>query len=326
MTEASINIYKELYRPAAAAGKEAILKTLAYFDVFQYPLTAAELKQFARVYMNENDLHNWLSDLRTKELIFCINGYYLLHNDPALCLRRKNGNERAGQLLKKAEKIARFLYLFPFVKAVGISGSLSKNFADEKADIDFFIITQANRLWIARTFMHFFKKFTFLTGRQHYYCMNYYLDEAALRLDDRNIFSASEIKTLLPVCGEGVMKDFFGHNQWADDYLPACDFRTQTMKDPKVSWLKRTAEGLLNSKAGDRLETFFMRLTQKRWNKKEERGKRNEKGLTMGLISGKHFARSNPGGLQEKILNAYRQRVIELLRKHSQTTDVLLPL
>ncbi len=117
--------------------------------------------------------------------------------------RRQQGNLRAEQLLPKAMKIGRFLSVFPYVRGIGISGSLSKMYAHEKADFDFFIITKANRLWIARTFMHLFKKLTFLTGKQHYYCMNYYLDEKALKLRDQNIYTAVEAITLIPVSGKG---------------------------------------------------------------------------------------------------------------------------
>ena len=52
----------------------------------------------------------------------------------------------AATLLARAEKIAKLFYKFPYVRAVGVSGSVSKNFADENADIDYFIITKANRL------------------------------------------------------------------------------------------------------------------------------------------------------------------------------------
>jgi len=84
--------------------------------------------------------------------------FYCLFNNYALAERRKKGNDAAAKLLKKADKAANFIAAFPFVKGVAISGSLSKKFADEDADIDFFIITAANRLWLARTFLHLFLK------------------------------------------------------------------------------------------------------------------------------------------------------------------------
>jgi hypothetical protein len=35
----------------------------------------------------------------------------------------------------------------------------------------------------------------------------------------------------------------------------------------------------------------------------------------MGLITGKHFARSNPGDFQEKVLEKYEKRVREIYTK-----------
>src|SRR6202022_4223033 len=95
-----------------------------------------------------------------------------------------------------------------------------------RSDIDFFIITKANRLWIARTLMHLFKKLTFLTGHQGWYCMNYYVDEEALQIEEKNIFTATELITLLPVCGNGTMEEFFRANNWASSYFPNYAIRT----------------------------------------------------------------------------------------------------
>jgi predicted nucleotidyltransferase len=47
--------------------------------------------------------------------------------------------------IKKAKAVAKFLSWFPYIRGIAISGSLSKNFADENSDLDFFIITAANR-------------------------------------------------------------------------------------------------------------------------------------------------------------------------------------
>ena len=303
-----------------AACKKGILEALTYFDIFHYPLTSGEIRQFLCVKVDENFLNKCLIELQEEKITYLLNGYYSIQNNPLLVHRRKQGNQLAEKLLDRALRIGRFLYQFPFVSAVGISGSLSKNYADEKADIDFFIVTKANRLWIARTLMHLYKKLTFLTGRQHFYCMNYYVDESALLLEERNIFTAIEIKTLLPVSGEKTIKLFFDANTWTGDYLPACNYRPQEKIDHRVSLLKRIFEWLLNGKIGNRLENYFFHLTQNRWKRKMEKGKRNKKGQTMDLITGKHFARSNPGGFQEKVLALYEQKLSELKQSEYQVT------
>ena len=119
-----------------------ILKVLAYFDIFQYPLSQNEIRQFLGDTSLEAGLDKVLQQMLASQTIFFHNGFYSLHNNPLLSHKRVEGNQRAEKLLPKADKIGRFLFLFPFVRAIGISGSLSKNFADENADIDYFIITK----------------------------------------------------------------------------------------------------------------------------------------------------------------------------------------
>ena len=294
---------------APASGREEVLRILLYFDIFHYPLTAAEIRQYLAEPTAEADLDSWIQHLTDQQEVFLHNGFYSVQNNPLLALRRKQGNERAEKLLVKGLRIGRFLYQFPFVKAIGISGSLSKNYADEKADIDFFVITSSNRLWLARTIMHLYKKLTFITGRQHYFCMNYYVDEKALELDEKNIFTAIEIKTLLPVQGQATLQSFNNLNEWADSWLPGFAPRIQVTADRHDNWFKRFVQWLWNGKTGNRLDDFLMRTTQRRWDKKQKLGKRNVKGLPMDLDTGKHFARSNPGAFREKVLQAYHDKL-----------------
>jgi hypothetical protein len=49
-----------------------------------------------------------------------------------------------------------------------------------------------------------------------------------------------------------------------------------------------------------------MKITHRRWTKKMSKGALNHEGHEMHLQLGKHFARSNPGHFQEKLLNAYQ--------------------
>jgi hypothetical protein len=296
-------------RGTAATG---VLKALAYFDIFQYPLTKKEIRQYLDQSISEEELEEALKVLLINEYIFLQNGFFSLQDNPLPACKRIKGNQRASQLLPKAERIGRFLYRFPFVRGIGISGSLSKNFAEDKADIDFFIITKKNRLWIARTLMHLFKKLTFLAGQQHFYCMNYYVDEQVLLLHEQNIFTAIEIKTLLPVSGEEAIDQFFTTNQWCNTWLPACEFRKPSKKDTTRHPFKQMAEWICANRVGDWIDDQLMRISNRRWKRKEKSGKRNQKGVVMGLRTDKHFARSNPGSFQEKVLKLYKERLDQL--------------
>jgi len=250
--------------------------------------------------------------------------FFSLRNDPQLALRRIRGNQRADQLLVIADKVSRFLYQFPYVRGIGISGSLSKHFADEDADIDYFIITRRNRLWIARTLMHLYKKWSILRGRQHWYCMNYFIDEDALEIEEKNIFTATELITLLPACGNGGLVRFFDANDWVTRFLPRYQHRSApTPSNPRAGFWKRVLERMLNNRAGDKLDDLLRRLTSHRWNKKEKRGALDGKGHRMSLRTGKHFSRPNPDMLQKRVLTAYADQLKRLGVHPGQMESIL---
>jgi len=306
---------------AIEKAEQTLLKALAYFDIFNYPLTSGEIKNFLGFRLDEEEFRLAIRELLLAKTIFKFNEFYSLHNNPVTIEQRLQGNRRAKKLLPKAAKIGAFLYKFPYVRAVAVSGSLSKNYADPKADIDFFIITKANRLWIARTFLHLFKKLTFLTGRQHFYCMNYFIDEEALLIREQNIYSAIEVVTLFPVAGPDINNHFFKINKWTKEWFPGYTAKKELNISDKGSFLKNIIEKVLNKKGGDKLDDLFFRWTTHRWQKKEQLGRRNSKGKLMNLVTDKHFSKSDPGAFQEKIVAMYEQKIDQLKNCRPQYFD-----
>jgi predicted nucleotidyltransferase len=246
-------------------------------------------------------------------LVHHIDKFYTLKNDYFLIERRVKGNARAEKMIDTAKKVSNLLVRFPFVRGIAISGSLSKNFADEDADIDLFIITAKNKLWIARTLMHCLKKLTFLVNRQHYFCMNYYIDEQELQIREKNIYTAIEIATLMPLHGDAVFEQFYTANIWTRNFLPHKCMRLTTARPLKRSWLKIFIEMLFNNPVGGALDNLLMKVTTKRWLKKMTQKKRNIKGVIMGMDTGKHYAKPDPKNFQNRLLLKYQVKVLQLL-------------
>ena len=290
-----------------------ILQTVGYFDIFCYPLTVSEIHRFLGKYTTIPEVETGLQELVNKKQLFQLDEFYSLQNDMSIAHQRRKGNERAGRLLPVAYRIGSLLGKFPFVRAVGISGSLSKNYADEQADFDFFIITKTNHLWIARSMLHVLKKLSFLLGKQHWYCMNYFIDEQALVIAEKNIFIATEVLTLKPVCGDEAMSAFFKANQWALDHLPNYPQTASVVYSNTFDpWYKKLVEFLFTNRFGNWLDDWLMRVTEKRWLKKERENQLNIKGDPLGLLAGKHFARLNPEHFQKKFLMLYQKKLEEI--------------
>jgi len=297
--------------------KSDILATIAYFDIFSYPLNSMEIFLFLRHVYDYKEFENSLEALVRNKIIYRFEELYSLQNNPSILHRRRDGNRNARELIKTAKKVASILSWFPYVQGIAISGSLSKNFADEKSDIDLFIITTKNRLWIARTFMHCLKKFAFLINKQHLFCMNYYIDEETLAIPEKNIYTAIEVATLIPLQGEIVFEQFYAANAWFRGYLPNKFLRVASAQKIKRPLLKSLIEKIFDNQFGDMIDHRLMKITASRWIKKTQQKKLNNRGILMSMDATKHFAKPDPENFQNKLINKYEDKVSQLFKQYA---------
>ncbi|XZF13662.1 hypothetical protein ACTHGU_17920 [Chitinophagaceae bacterium MMS25-I14] len=289
----------------------AVHSTLQYHALFRYPLSAAEIHARCQAVCSVADVEEYLHEESLKGNVFRSGDFYTICNDAdALVARRKAGNLRAVKDLKLAGKIGRFLYQFPFVQFVGISGSLSKGYADAKSDFDFFIITKENKLWICRTFLHLFKKLTFLAGQQHKFCMNYFIDERAYRLEEKNIYTATELSSLIPICGKEAYEELALANQWVDDMLPntrGWSNQKETLQDRK-SWFSRAFTAIADFLMPDAVNSFLMKLTDRKWHRKWDRKGYPQEDYRLAFKTTLHISKNHPANYQKKILEQINKK------------------
>ncbi|MDX5431117.1 MAG: hypothetical protein LPK49_08750, partial [Bacteroidota bacterium] len=283
--------------------ERAILNTLGYFDYFRYPLTAEEIHRFLEIELTQEELKNTLFKMMEDQLISSDETFFSLYGKLPLFERRKTSNALALSLLPRARKVGQFLYQFPFVRFVGISGSLSKLYADEHTDFDFFIITAPNRLWIARSLMHAFKKMSFLVGKQHHFCMNYYLDAEHLRIEDENRYTAIELSTLIPVANPALLEQLILENTWLKELVP--NFRIspiQNDKSDRQGTLKRISEWLLNGCIPNAMNRFLMQLTDFKWKRKWKKAGFPEEDYALAFRTREYVSKNHPKNYQKRVL------------------------
>ena len=293
-----------------------ILKTLVYFDRFNHPLTIEEIFAFMPFRYNLITVENALSSLLNDRVVFKTGEFYALQDEPLMADKRIAGHKTAISQLAIAKKIASLLSRFPYVQTVAVSGSLSKFYADENTDIDFFIITSANRLWIARTLMHFFKKLTFIAGKQDWFCMNYYVDENEMGIPEKSLFTAIEIATLLPLQGKDCFTKFMAANSWVNDYFPCYPFSNDA-KEIEKGMIRTAIERILNLHFFDSLENRLMKVTDRRWKKKAAKSKNQNGSHSIGMAVSQHFSKPDPKNFQQRILEEHEQRLKQLVDSYN---------
>jgi len=293
---------------------QSALKALLYYDIFHYPLTAKEVYHFMSTnHVTHEEVQETLNDLSAKGYIFKQDKFYSIQNNQELIHRRVKGNTEAQKWIHPAEKQARLIHSFPFVRAVMVSGSLSKNYMDEKSDLDFFIITAPQRLWIARTLLVIYKKIVLFNSHQHF-CVNYFIDSNHLEIEEKNIFTATELATLIPLCGHFYYKELFEKNRWLNDFLPNHKPRAVAHHYDSQSRIKKAMEKTINFLGGEKWDTFFMKLTGRRWRKMYSDNYSKED-FMIAFKTNKHASKNHPKYYQKKVVNQYSDKLTQFARK-----------
>jgi hypothetical protein len=232
-----------------------ILKVLIYFDIFQYPLTENEI--YERTTLTIDEVRAGLEYWQTKEKVFLVEGYFTLHNDNTFVNLRKKRNKLATKYHSKAQFISKIVSKFPFIRGIFLSGSISKNCMDENSDIDFFIITAPNRLWIARLFCYLFQKI-FLLNSSKYFCYNYIIDNKHLKFDDHSYFIAIEIMSLIPLYGKDSYHAIHQQNTWIKKLFPNFVAQTPTHL-PSKNFIQNCLEKIFDNHLGDHLDSWLLK-------------------------------------------------------------------
>lgn len=283
---------------------DSVLETLKYFHMFRHPLYEAEILKFLRCRANACELQQVLKEMVMQGTVYYSHNMYALENTATIFLKRLAGSDYATYKMKEAERSARIIAMFPFVRCVCVSGSLSKGYADENSDIDFFIITAQNRLWICRTLLHLFKKATFLFNKQHSFCMNYFIDESRACLEEQNIFTATEIATLAPMYNKETFVHFLNQNHsWVLQQLPNVTLGVGTRAEkPKKSIIKKTTEWLLNRMMPATLNRALMNLTDRLWQYKWQKKNYPPEDYTLAMKTKWYVSKQHPLNYQKKVL------------------------
>ncbi|TND09031.1 MAG: hypothetical protein FD123_1434 [Bacteroidetes bacterium] len=292
-----------------------MLRTVIYFDIFNHPLKSTEIQDYCQQSrLRREEITGALHELCRDNFLEEQEGYYFLSGRNILAGIRKERNERAEAYLKKAKRYSKLIASFPFVRSVGISGSLSKGTMDHDGDIDYFIITEPKRLWVCRTLLVLFKK-VFLLNSRKYFCVNYFIDTHELSIPDLNLFTATEIVFIKPMYEGAVFEKFVRANTWVNEFYPNRAETADRHDLPSGNrFFKRSFEKIMRGRLGEALDTFFFRLTLKRWKRKFRNV--DESQFDLNFRSRRNVSKHHPQGFQFKVMNQLAERVFEFEQKH----------
>jgi len=233
--------------------EKEILKTISYFNFFDYQPTFAEIYVFISVKVSKKQLFQSLDILTKKKVIFESKntleeysknnkkytlGRYGIEKLQITNYKLQNLLIRQAESKKKLEKIQSFINVlskFSQIKLIGLSGSMAMMNAVKNDDVDLFIITKHNRLFTGRLISLLWAQIIGvrrkrMTGgklqaenNKDKVCLNLFFDETGLSVPKfkRNEYVAHEVLQMKPLINKDqTYERFLKANEWVCSIFP----------------------------------------------------------------------------------------------------------
>lgn len=226
--------------------KARVLATLSYSAIFSFPLTITEVYQrllapAGGLVVREKTVQlgqvaEALEQLAAEGLVVSKQQYWFLVGSSAEPIQRQGSAQHSRQKMQlvKDELWPRLRWI-PWLKAVGVTGSVSVQNASPDDDIDVIMVAKEGRLWLVRLMVllavagsgrrrpwqaaHSGRSVT------NTWCFNLWLSDSALAVpwSEQDVYSAYEVLQVKWLAGRAkaaVQRDWYQANKWVASYVP----------------------------------------------------------------------------------------------------------
>jgi hypothetical protein len=290
--------------PGVNSLASAVLYTLAYSDVFDYPLSPNEVWRYLiGTRASHPDVERALSTTPGIETNGAV--HYLADREVVAEMRSARA-QIAQAMWPRVRKYASRIARLPFVRMVSLTGALAMINARASDDYDFLIVTEPGYLWLTRAMViALVVRPGALQGDE--VCPNYFITTDNLTFESHDLFTAHELAQMVPLSGKDLYTDLRRQNAWAHAFLPNAQGAPVQLAAPPVAeggWLsRRMAEPLLRNDLGAYLD---------RWEMARKVPQLSDNAASTEVALGRDQCKGHIGAHQRWVYNAFCARVAQL--------------
>jgi hypothetical protein len=237
--------------------KNAILKTMAFFSLYELPLNLYTIHQLLyKQRASFEEVNQAASELVKSGKIIAHDGLYALKpwDDNRLLSNKKEIQKR----WRKVDKFFWVLSIIPFIDHVSIINSLAFGNAHQESDIDFFVVTKPSSLYFVRSMIIvIFRLLGVYKTRQHInerFCFGFYVTSKSPELghvliENEDPLFAFWFASFAPLINISGYHGLVRANSWIYGYFPNFDLTARLtyikQKNPFLRILKGLFEIIL---------------------------------------------------------------------------------
>jgi hypothetical protein len=197
----------------------AIVRSVLYASLFDYPLTLDQLHQA----LIESDrspseiLATFTGSDRVQRVVGYRDGFFFPAGRDDLIAERRHREARSRAFLQRYRSVLRLICAVPYTRMVALSGSVAHLNLERGGDLDLFIVTRGRHVWTVAVTVLLLTKFL---GRRRVVCANLILADSQLTLEQQDLFTANQVIHLKPLIGDELLDDFLAANPFVRRLYP----------------------------------------------------------------------------------------------------------
>ncbi|MDA3839712.1 MAG: hypothetical protein PF572_01355 [Patescibacteria group bacterium] len=208
----------------------AIVETIAFFDLFSFPLTVNEVLKYLKLKSNYVDVSDKLQVLVEKKIVERKGGLFYLYGKEEYVQERKKRYNYSDRKLKIALKMTTLFRFIPWIRLICVANLIGRDNLRDKSDIDLFIVSDKNRLWLTRFFAVMLAKLLNVRPQKNdtkdKICLSFFvsveqMDMSLVRKGENDIYFNYWFLNLAPIYSRGnSFTEFIESNKKIIDEFP----------------------------------------------------------------------------------------------------------
>ena len=242
--------------------KDAIIQTIAYFDLFEYAPTLLDIERWLLKTDESHTLSNIRRALKNDLRIQQCEGLYILRGREALTQTRKHKYTWTEQKWKRTKRYIRLLASMPYVEGIFLVNSMGWHNARQSSDIDLLIVTTPGHIWSARFWttvaMKLLRQRPHEQANERALCLSLYVAADRLNLEPYRLSKADIhytfwVNQCYPLYDSGQYTQFTHENGWIRDTFS------------NIRWASQSERRTITLSRVERMLQYVRRIACNEW-------------------------------------------------------------
>jgi hypothetical protein len=201
------------------ASELAILQSVIYASLFDYPLTLEELhRSLIESAMDEIAiLRTYRACPALRRAVDFREGVFFPAGREHLVAERRRREQWSQAFLQRHRLLLAAMCAIPYVRMIALSGSVAHLNMDGTGDLDLFIVTRGHHVWSVTVAVIVLAK---LLRHRDVTCANFVVADSRLVLEQKDLFTANQTIHLKPLVGASVLTELLRANPFVASFYP----------------------------------------------------------------------------------------------------------